>query len=220
MGLFEDFYSDLFDGHQSQESKECQAEYAIGQEEGRAGEGDLEVFGDEAFGWMDLGTKQHQSRIAGIRQGHQDSAGGEADECESSEADSDDDECYAAEDEGTDEGDDADEDAEHGYCPHHSPGEPVPTSPRPPMPPGSGDGGVRTTISRRVLVYSGGVLLAEKKYDEDDPSFSCEQCQLEFLLGALLGNQEVDEDEYDEEEEEPEGDDCEEEPEGDDCEED
>src|SRR5258708_1387008 len=159
MGLFEDFYSDLFDGHQSQESKECQAEYAIGQAEGRAGEGDLEVFGDEAFGWMDLGTKQHQSRIAGIRKGHQDSAGGQADECESSEADSDDNEWYAAQDEDTNEGEDADEDAEHGYCPHHSP---IPTSPYPPTPPRSDDGGVRTIISRRVVVYSEGVLLAEK----------------------------------------------------------
>ena len=203
MGLFEDFYSDLFDGHQSQESRECQTEFGRGREEGRAGEGQLESLAADAFCVIPQ-TEQYRSRIAGIREGLKETDSGDADECESYEADSNDghdadtdedvEEYYAADDDDTDEDDDAaeDEGAEHGHGAHH---------------PGSGDPGVRTIVRHRLVVYSGGVLLAEKEYDENHPLFYSEQSRLEFVLGALLGDQEMnEEEEYDEEEE----DDCEE----------
>ena len=191
MGLFEDFYGDLFDGHQSQESKEYQTEYSIGRDQGLAGEGDLEVFGHEAFGWMIPGTKQHQSRVAGIRQGHQDSAAAETDEREASAADSDDDETYAADHDIYEDDDelyiDEDEDAE--LLPKHT-----------------GNNGATITKCRRSFYWDGKLLL-EREYNEDDPSFYSEEGECAFLLEALIGAVAVDEaeDQYDEDEEE---DDC------------
>ncbi len=87
----------------------------------------------------------------------------------------------------------------HGYDPQHAGRMPVSAPPPPPLPPSTGDAGVRTITRRRRLFYLGNTLLLEREYDEDDPSFYSEEGELTFVLDALLGADEVHEDDYDEE---------------------